>query len=362
MNRVLMAALAAALVATAGLAEDKAEVKPVRDQFQEIIKDYQTAQRPLIAEFQNAKTEEEKEAVIAKLPALAKPFGEKAVKLASDNPKDPAAIQCLMFALQAAQNEQAGQKLLEMQSDPKVLARTCMQLASAATNPAAEKFLKSAMAQSKDKTVQGSACLALAQMMFAKSDTADIKSAPMLSKAAEDFAVRASKDYGDVEGVQGKIGEQAERILFQIRNLGVGKKAPEVVSRDLAEKETKLSALKGKVVILDIWATWCGPCVAMIPHEREMVDKFKGKPFVLVSISADEKKETLENFLKEKEMPWTHWWEGRRPTGILKDWNVTFFPTIYVLDANGVIRHKNIRGKKLEEAVEKLIQEAEKKS
>src|SRR5262249_33493115 len=152
-----------------------------------------------------------------------------------------------------------------------------------------------------------------------------------------------------------------EKFLFEIRNLSIGKNAPEVSSKDLDDKPAKLSDLRGKVVVLDIWATWCGPCRAMIPHEREMVEKLKDKPFALISISADDKKETLQEFLENEKMPWTHWWEGRRDGGIINDWNVRFFPTIYVLDAKGVIRHKGLRGKALEEAVEKLIEETAKK-
>jgi thiol-disulfide isomerase/thioredoxin len=154
------------------------------------------------------------------------------------------------------------------------------------------------------------------------------------------------------------LKKQAGKTLFEIRNLSIGKTAPEVVSKDLEDKEVKLSSLRGKVVVLDIWATWCGPCRAMIPHEREMVEKMKDKPFALVSISADDDKETLVEFLKKEKMPWTHWWEGRRQGGILNDWNVKFFPTIYVLDAKGVIRHKGLRGEALEKAVEELVKEA----
>jgi thiol-disulfide isomerase/thioredoxin len=110
------------------------------------------------------------------------------------------------------------------------------------------------------------------------------------------------------------------------------------------------------VVVLDIWATWCAPCKAMIPHEREMVERLRDKPFVLVSISADEQKETLTKFLAREKMPWTHWWNGNEG-GILEDWDVQGYPTIYVLDAKGVIRHKDLRGEKLEEAVNKLLEE-----
>jgi cytochrome oxidase Cu insertion factor (SCO1/SenC/PrrC family) len=98
----------------------------------------------------------------------------------------------------------------------------------------------------------------------------------------------------------------------------------------------------------------------MIPHEREMVKKYEGKPFEFVSISFDDSKETLQKFMKKEPMPWTHWFNG--PDGAFgKDWNIKHFPTIYVIDAKGVIRYKEIRGKKLDEAVETLVAEAEKK-
>ena len=94
----------------------------------------------------------------------------------------------------------------------------------------------------------------------------------------------------------------------------------------------------------------------MIPHEREMVERLKDKPFALISISADEKKETLKEFLSKEKMPWTHWWNGSEG-GVIEDWNVETFPTIYVIDAKGMIRHKDLRDEKLEEAVNELLKE-----
>ena len=98
----------------------------------------------------------------------------------------------------------------------------------------------------------------------------------------------------------------------------------------------------------------------MIPHEREMVEKLKEKPFTLVSISADEEKETLTKFLAKEKMPWTHWWNGQSG-GILEDWDVQYFPTIYVIDSKGIIRHKDLRGEALEKAVHELLTESEEK-
>ena len=98
----------------------------------------------------------------------------------------------------------------------------------------------------------------------------------------------------------------------------------------------------------------------MIPHEREMVEKLKDKPFALVSISGDDKKKALTDFLEKEKMPWTHWWNGPNG-GIMESWDIEYFPTIYVIDAKGVIRHKDLRGEKLEKAVEDLLKEMEEK-
>jgi thiol-disulfide isomerase/thioredoxin len=119
-----------------------------------------------------------------------------------------------------------------------------------------------------------------------------------------------------------------------------------------------LSALRGKVVVLDIWATWCGPCREMIPHEREMVKRLEGKPFALVSISVDDNKEKVVKSLKKTPMPWSHWCNGPS-SGMVIDWDVRAYPTIYVLDHKGVIRYTDLRDKKLEAAVMRLLGEME---
>jgi thiol-disulfide isomerase/thioredoxin len=172
----------------------------------------------------------------------------------------------------------------------------------------------------------------------------------LASAEGADKEIKGYKDLlaGDLKGV--------------FPDLSVGSKAPEVVSQDIDGKKVKLSDLKGKVVVLDIWATWCPPCRGMIPHTKTLVEKMKDKPFVFVSVSADAEKATLVNFLKSTSMPWTHWWTGNG--GIVADWEVQAFPTIYVIDHNGVIREKIVGADNaaVEKAVEKWVKEAEDKT
>jgi thiol-disulfide isomerase/thioredoxin len=373
MKRVFHLATFTMLALAAGVwAQDKPKDKPdekkptMADQFRTIVQDWQKAQEELAKGIREAKTEGEREKLmekaLAKLPEVTKPFSDKAIALAKQDLKDPAALECLLFAVMAGQSEQAAAVLVDSQMESKQFPEICGAMAAqGGDNPACFKMLQLVIEKSKNKDLQGNACMGLAQMYYQRAEdpklAADPKKAAESLKQAEEMAEKVKKDYADVKSPEGELGKAADKVLFEIRNLAIGRPAPEVVSKDLSDKEVKLSSLKGNVVVLDIWATWCGPCRGMIPHERELVEKLKGKPFVFVSISADDEKKTLTDFLEKEKMPWTHWWEGRKENGILKDWNVRFFPTIYILDAKGVIRYKNVRGKNMDEAVEKLLAE-----
>ena len=96
----------------------------------------------------------------------------------------------------------------------------------------------------------------------------------------------------------------------------------------------------------------------MYPHERSLVKRLAGEPFVLLGINSDDSPDTLRKVIADEEMTWRSWFDGPGTSGpIASRWNVTGWPTIYVLDHEGVIRFKDLRGTELDTAVDRLLAE-----
>ena len=98
----------------------------------------------------------------------------------------------------------------------------------------------------------------------------------------------------------------------------------------------------------------------MYPHERSRVKRLENKPFALLGINSDPK-ERLREVMKKENITWRSWWDGGNTNGpIARAWNVSGWPTIYVLDHKGVIRFKGVRGEQMDKAVDQLLEEMEK--
>jgi hypothetical protein len=95
----------------------------------------------------------------------------------------------------------------------------------------------------------------------------------------------------------------------------------------------------------------------MFPHERSLVARMKDKPFVLLGVNSDPKKDILDA-MKREQITWPFFWDGGNTSGpIAKKYGVQSWPTIYVLDGKGVIRAKNVRGEQLDKVVDDLLKE-----
>jgi thiol-disulfide isomerase/thioredoxin len=181
-------------------------------------------------------------------------------------------------------------------------------------------------------------------------------------KEAESLLQLVIAKYADVpSGRPGTLGERATTALGELQRLAVGKPAPEIEGEDADGKHFKLSDYRGKVVVLDFWGHWCPDCRAIYPRQRALVKRLEGKPFALVGINSDENKDHLKSVLNQRGVTWRYWWDGGSRNGpIATSWNILGWPTLYVIDARGIIRHKGHEelAEKLDQIIDELLKEA----
>jgi hypothetical protein len=95
----------------------------------------------------------------------------------------------------------------------------------------------------------------------------------------------------------------------------------------------------------------------MYPHERSLVQRLAGKPFALLGINSDPDKQQLKKVMLKEEITWRSWFDGGGTSGpIATQWNVQGWPTIYVLDQEGVIRYKEVWEDAMDKAVDTLLE------
>ncbi|WIO74708.1 TlpA disulfide reductase family protein [Porticoccaceae bacterium LTM1] len=169
---------------------------------------------------------------------------------------------------------------------------------------------------------------------------------------------RLSKTYPDMA-----VLEQAKQQLEHLRTKPhVGKEAMDFSVANLQdESETfSLDSFKGKYVLLDFWATWCGPCVKELPNVLTVYNQYHDQGLEILSLSGDQSPEDVLEFLDggEAEMPWNHAFlgAGGKPQ-MAKDYQVRGFPTMFLIDPEGkiVAMGDSLRGHKLNETISKLM-------
>jgi len=165
---------------------------------------------------------------------------------------------------------------------------------------------------------------------------------------------------GMYEQITAQFEAAATQILAQrdaAENLKPGKTPYPIEEKDLSEKQVSLKNLRGKVVVIDFWATWCGPCMNELPMMLKLYEDQNKKGLEIVGISLDKNKGQLTNAITKHEIKWPVIMDRADNTGIAHKWAVQSIPSTFVLDRKGVIRHVGLRGEDLLEAVTKLIAE-----
>lgn len=359
MRRLVSGLLSLALLVSAlgacAQGQDKGKAQSPQEQFEALMGEFNKAQQEAIKAFREAKTSEErakiKDEFMSKKP---KEYTGKFLAIAENHPKEDVAVESLRFVISTTKEGPDLDKAIALiLKDQLGKIGIFIGTMAQSQSPAAEKFLNSVLEKSKDRNIQGLATLGLAQIAKGKLEglKTDTDHYAKLSKEAEDLFDKVATKFADTDA-----GKAAKKELFEVRNLSIGKTPPDISGEDSDGKKFKLSDYKGKVVVLDFWASWCGPCMALVPHERSMVEKLQGKPFALLGVNLDDSKAKQKETEEKNKINWRSFHDGAQG-GISDEWNIRAIPAIYVLDHRGVIRFKNVTDKDLEEAVESLLKE-----
>lgn len=186
-----------------------------------------------------------------------------------------------------------------------------------------------------------------------------VNAAQMLQQSKTDFTPGFDALLNEVaKSKDPKIVAFAERMLNEFFRNPVGKLFPAfpVGKKTTDDKDLNLERFKGKILLVDFWATWCPPCRAEVEPLVKTYKAYKDKGFEIVGISFDKDKTAFDDYLKENEMTWPQYYDGKYwENEVGPTYGIQSIPTMYLLDKEGKVISTDLRGGKLEEELAKIL-------
>ena len=179
-----------------------------------------------------------------------------------------------------------------------------------------------------------------------------------LAHLHQDDAARAEfttflKQDNEIASLHPRAARFVERMV-----LARARMAPAFALTTLDGQHITMDGLQGKVVLIDFWATWCGPCREALPHIQDIARKFAGQPLVVLSVSMDDDDAKWKDFVANNEMTWLQYRDGRF-TGPMATWfEVKAIPSTFSIDADGVLEDQHDGDEAIEGKLKKMIAQA----
>ncbi len=180
-------------------------------------------------------------------------------------------------------------------------------------------------------------------MLWSKVDTVDLKGKKELNYV-ENLAMLAERDM------------QKHMNTHGLGTLRLWDTAPDFEAKQLDGSTFRLSDYRDKkAVLIDFWATWCGPCIKEIPTIKSIAETYRGQGLEVVGVSLDRDEQALRDFVKKEKLSYVQVYGREKAQEITKSYGVWGIPSVFLVDKNGFINALNLRGERTEEAVKALL-------
>ncbi len=201
-----------------------------------------------------------------------------------------------------------------------------------------ERHLRAILQVNQDRMVRCSAQFALAKVVQAATEDRQAEAQELFEQFLAEFDGKYSYR---AQFIEQQYLAEAQDELAELRQRAVGRPAPEITGIDLEDKSMTLSDYRGRVVLLNFWATWCFPCMKLIPHEIELVKTFQEQPFDIVGVNCDADISKARAAVARTKMTWRSFRDRiDNKSTITKQWKVLGFPSLYLIDHHGTIRKR----------------------
>ncbi len=245
--------------------------------------------------------------------------------------------------------DEAAQELIGEAKDPKALA--------IAHNDRAMILLREGMAKDKDEIfAEADKEYKAALAAYANFPEAVFGDGLVLARMKQDDAAREQFEKY-VSMIQDNTAQRQRAQRYAERpDLARARMAPAFTVTTADGQRVSLDDLQGKVVLIDFWATWCGPCREALPHIREIAQKFQGQPLVVLSVSLDKDESKWKDFVAKNGMTWMQYRDA--DGGIADLFAVHSIPHTFTIDADGVLQDEHIGDASIEGKLKKLCARA----
>lgn len=364
--------------------EKSAETKtadPVAEEFQSLVEQVNESMKSFYKELQNTPLSQHSKLKLEKKPA--NKFADDFYRFADKHKDHESAFDAISFLVincTGPTKSKAISRLIEDYRDDLRTIRCMQAITTGDTTLDSEKWLEKLQTSSENARVRGHAMRTQIDYIRSVKQMKDvIDSQPDLAKSIDkavlDFVGKYDFDAADKRevklletlardyikvpsGVRGKtLGQLAKLDIYARNRLSIGSQSPDMAGINLNSKRMQLSQFRPKVVLLVFWGNWSRESQAMYPQLRALGKILKDKPFQIVGVNSDTNRKLLRSTVSTLKLDWPNYWDRNTRGEISKRWLIKRWPTTFLLDSKGIIRHIGLTGKELDKAIIEMMKD-----